>query len=165
MKKQNLKKLNFASPLERLIAFLIDVLVVSLIYYFFILFIPPKIVNQTLSPLKGIISATPQLIPSLEFSFLKAFLSINLLHSLVNYIYSVYFIGSKGQTIGKIIVGIKVVDISSRKHPSFMIAIVRETFGKFLSGIFFVLGFLWILWDKQKQGWHDKLANTFVVKV
>jgi len=34
----------------------------------------------------------------------------------------------------------------------------------FLSAILFCLGFLWIGWDSRKQGWHDKLANTYVVK-
>ena len=27
-----------------------------------------------------------------------------------------------------------------------------------------VLGFLWMVWDHRKQGWHDKLAGTYVVK-
>ena len=27
-----------------------------------------------------------------------------------------------------------------------------------------VLGFLWMAWDHRKQGWHDKLARTYVVK-
>jgi len=26
------------------------------------------------------------------------------------------------------------------------------------------LGFFWIIWDKKKQGWHDKIAGTLVVK-
>ena len=26
-------------------------------------------------------------------------------------------------------------------------------------------GFLWIAWDKKKQGWHDKIAKTYVIKV
>jgi uncharacterized RDD family membrane protein YckC len=27
------------------------------------------------------------------------------------------------------------------------------------------IGFIWILFDARKQGWHDKMANTVVVKV
>jgi uncharacterized RDD family membrane protein YckC len=32
-----------------------------------------------------------------------------------------------------------------------------------LSGIVCLLGYLWMLWDKEKQTWHDKLATTVVV--
>jgi uncharacterized RDD family membrane protein YckC len=27
------------------------------------------------------------------------------------------------------------------------------------------VGFLWIAWDKEKQGWHDKIAGTVVVRL
>jgi uncharacterized RDD family membrane protein YckC len=27
------------------------------------------------------------------------------------------------------------------------------------------LGFFWILWDKDQQGWHDKIAGTVVVRL
>jgi uncharacterized RDD family membrane protein YckC len=27
------------------------------------------------------------------------------------------------------------------------------------------IGFIWIIFDRRKQGWHDKMANTVVVKV
>ena len=36
--------------------------------------------------------------------------------------------------------------------------------GYILSGIFLYLGFLWIAWDGRKQGWHDKIAGTVVVR-
>ncbi|MBI5649101.1 MAG: RDD family protein [Chloroflexi bacterium] len=32
------------------------------------------------------------------------------------------------------------------------------------SGFVFALGFIWILFDTDKQGWHDKIAGTYVVK-
>jgi uncharacterized RDD family membrane protein YckC len=34
-----------------------------------------------------------------------------------------------------------------------------------LSQFFCYLGYLWMLWDKRKQTWHDKIAGTVVVKV
>jgi uncharacterized RDD family membrane protein YckC len=36
--------------------------------------------------------------------------------------------------------------------------------GMEISGIVLFLGYLWILVDKKKQGWHDKIARTYVVK-
>jgi uncharacterized RDD family membrane protein YckC len=42
--------------------------------------------------------------------------------------------------------------------------LVREWIGKWISGLIFGLGYLWILIDKDRQGWHDKLVSTYVVE-
>jgi uncharacterized RDD family membrane protein YckC len=34
-----------------------------------------------------------------------------------------------------------------------------------ISGLILDLGYLWILIDENKQGWHDKIADTYVVRV
>lgn len=73
------------------------------------------------------------------------------------------FTGLKGQTLGKMLVGIKVVDAQGNR-PGLASAALREILGKLVSAIVFFLGFLWIAWDRQKQGWHDKIAITYVVK-
>ncbi len=36
--------------------------------------------------------------------------------------------------------------------------------GYYLSAIPLLLGFVWVAFDKRKQGFHDKLAGTFVVR-
>jgi uncharacterized RDD family membrane protein YckC len=33
-----------------------------------------------------------------------------------------------------------------------------------VSGAVIFIGYLWAFWDKNKQTWHDKVANTYVVK-
>lgn len=71
--------------------------------------------------------------------------------------------GLKGQTIGKMAVGIKVVDAQGNK-PGLGIAALREIPGKLISTIVLSIGFIWIAGDRQKQGWHDKIANTYVIK-
>ena len=76
--------------------------------------------------------------------------------------YFVYFWSSSGQTPGKMIMGIKVVSVDGGP-VSVGKAIVR-LIGYAISGIVIYLGFLWIIWDKGKQGWHDKIAGTYVVK-
>lgn len=68
------------------------------------------------------------------------------------------------QTAGKKLLGIKVVD-SAGQTPSYFTFFLREIIGKFISGIVIGLGYLWVIWDPKKQGWHDKIANTFVIKV
>ena len=77
--------------------------------------------------------------------------------------YFVFYQEYAGQTLGKKAMGIKVVDYSGGK-PSYMTFFLREIIGKFISGFVFGLGYLWILWDPKKQGWHDKIASTYVVK-
>jgi len=78
------------------------------------------------------------------------------------WLYYWLFIGLKGQTIGKMAVGIKVVNVAGCA-PGLGRAALREIPGKIVSTIAIFLGFLWVIWDKRKQGWHDKIASTYVV--
>ncbi len=64
-------------------------------------------------------------------------------------------------TLGKRIVGIKVVDRDGRRLL-FPRALVR-TSTKLASYVALGTGYLWIAFTKSKQGWHDKAAKTFVV--
>jgi uncharacterized RDD family membrane protein YckC len=36
--------------------------------------------------------------------------------------------------------------------------------GYAISGIALDIGFIWVAFDARKQGWHDKIASTFVVR-
>jgi uncharacterized RDD family membrane protein YckC len=77
-----------------------------------------------------------------------------------------YFTGLwawKGTTIGGIVLGLKVVRHDGG-HVSFLVALVRALAAAF-SMIVLFLGFLWIAWDPEKQGWHDKIAGTAVLKL
>jgi uncharacterized RDD family membrane protein YckC len=47
---------------------------------------------------------------------------------------------------------------------SFVVALVRALAGVF-SALMLFLGFFWIGWDSEKQGWHDKIAGTVVVRL
>lgn len=69
---------------------------------------------------------------------------------------------TKGTTPGKSILGMYVVR-ESGERATFGTMLFREWIGKWISGFVFGLGFLWILFDKDRQGWHDKLASTYVV--
>ncbi len=67
-----------------------------------------------------------------------------------------------GYTVGKKIMGIKVV-MANGKQLDWVQAFVRSV-SKILSGTFFALGYLWMLWDENSQTWHDKIADTVVVE-
>jgi uncharacterized RDD family membrane protein YckC len=69
---------------------------------------------------------------------------------------------NKGQTVGKMAVGIKVVDKNGNK-PGLGQAALREIVGKTVSAIILYIGYLMVAWDSQKQGLHDKIADTYVV--
>jgi len=77
-----------------------------------------------------------------------------------------YFSGMwawRGTTIGGIVLGLKVVRADS-EPVTFTVALVRALAGAFSIVVLF-LGFLWIAWDGDKQGWHDKIAGTLVLKL
>jgi uncharacterized RDD family membrane protein YckC len=57
-----------------------------------------------------------------------------------------------------------VVDFESAGSVPIGRAMVRSLVRTFLSGLL-MLGYLWMLWDPQKQTWHDRLTHTTVVPV
>lgn len=81
---------------------------------------------------------------------------------LMDMIYFIWFHGTVGQTLGKRLCGIRVIRISGEKM-TLGIAFLRWV-GSLISGILFFLGFIWIAFDRRKQGWHDKIAATLVVR-
>ena len=68
----------------------------------------------------------------------------------------------KGSTIGGIICGLQVVRVDGRPID-WPTAIVRAL-SCFLSLAVVGLGFIWIAIDHDRQGWHDKIAGTAVVR-
>ncbi len=80
---------------------------------------------------------------------------------LTDMVYFIWFHGSIGQTPGKMLFGLRVIQVSGEKM-TFGVAFLRWV-GYLISGLFFWLGFLWIAFDGRKQGWHDKIAATLVI--
>lgn len=71
--------------------------------------------------------------------------------------------GRTGQSVGKSALHLRLVDSRTAQPVGAGKAFLRE----FLSGLFnnaCFLNLLWPLWDDQKQTWHDKVANTYVIK-
>lgn len=67
-----------------------------------------------------------------------------------------------GGTIGKLLVGVEIVDLGGSRI-SFRRAFFRNYIGYMVSGMFLWLGFIWIFIDKDRRGWHDMVSATQVV--
>jgi uncharacterized RDD family membrane protein YckC len=76
---------------------------------------------------------------------------------------TIVFWSSQNATPGKMAIGAKIVDASTGDAPSLGQYIGRYL-GYLLSIIPMGLGLLWIGFDRKKQGWHDMLAGTVVVR-
>ncbi|MEW6244317.1 MAG: RDD family protein [Bacillota bacterium] len=91
----------------------------------------------------------------------EGFLVFGVVTYLFIIIINLYFM-AKGTSMGKRLLGMRVYRTSGTR-AGFLLMLIRESIGKTISGLVFSLGFLWLLWDKDIQAWHDKVAGTVVV--
>ena len=86
------------------------------------------------------------------------------LQTLLGVAYFVYFWSKygKGQTLGMRALNIKVVKTDGSQLDA-VGAFIRYV-GLVIACIVFFIGVIWAAFDAQKQGWHDKIAGTYVVK-
>jgi uncharacterized RDD family membrane protein YckC len=78
--------------------------------------------------------------------------------------YNVYFWSTTGQTIGKKVMGLKVVSAETGQILGVQGAVIRYVC-TIVSSIPLGLGYFWALWDPKHDTWHDKLAKTKVISV
>jgi uncharacterized RDD family membrane protein YckC len=89
----------------------------------------------------------------------------NGLNTLVGLAYSMYFWSSygHGQTVGNRIMKLRVIKTDGSELT------LTDTFlryvGLILSFLCLFIGVIWVAFDANKQGWHDKIASTYVVKI
>lgn len=76
--------------------------------------------------------------------------------------YFTFFIGWSGQTPGKKLLGIRVVRTDG--SPVDYATAFNRFIGYTISGGVFLIGFLWALFDRNGQTWHDKMARTMVIR-
>ena len=76
---------------------------------------------------------------------------------------SMLFLIVAKRSIGKAILGVSITNIHGGETGRGR-TLVRELLAKPLSGAWLPFGFLWGAWDERKQGWHDLLAGTSVVR-
>jgi uncharacterized RDD family membrane protein YckC len=79
---------------------------------------------------------------------------------------AVYYVvlegGPSGQTLGKKAAGIRVTGLADGAPIGYGRAAIRYL-GRIVSSIPVFLGYFWMLWDGEKQTWHDKFARCVVV--
>lgn len=151
---------HYAGFSSRLIAFLIDTVIIAAIFLFVSWFI---VTSWNMIHLEPVVRQLEE--KNLILKTLVTFITSPLFYSLVTFLfvvtYYVFFWTIAGQTPGKGIMGLKILP---RKGGKLKLgrAILRYL-GYYLSIIPLGLGVLWILVDDRRLAWHDKIAGTCVV--
>jgi uncharacterized RDD family membrane protein YckC len=138
--------LNLAGVGQRLASYLVDVIVLSIFYIALIFLFGVQIEEVAVA----------------GGDFSTAFTAVYVLMAAIGIGYFTYFFG-KGQTPGMKLVEIKLVRADRVEPVGYKKGFFRWV-GMEISGMVFFLGYIWILIDKKRQGWHDKIAGTYVVK-
>jgi uncharacterized RDD family membrane protein YckC len=82
---------------------------------------------------------------------------------LIGLAYNWYFWTRKdGQTPGKSLMKIRVIKTDG--SPISDTDVILRHVGYVINDIVLGIGYLWAIWDENHQGWHDKIAKTYVVK-
>ena len=142
---------------RRLVAFLID----KVILYFvsLILLLIGLLALGLKGDMLGRVLASPADLTNGMGVFALLYLTASLLAGMT---YFTWFHGIVGRTPGKMLLGLRVIQASGDPiTPG--IAFLRWV-GYLISGPLFCLGFLWVAFDGRKQGWHDKIAATLVIR-
>jgi uncharacterized RDD family membrane protein YckC len=134
--------LSIASIRQRAAAFGIDEVLLSVILMV-ILWNP--IANAT--TLEDMIAVTN--------SFLLEYMAIKI-------VFQTFFTMQYGATIGKIVMKIRVIELSTLSNPTFLCAFNRSVF-RVVSEILFYLGFAWAMLDPYRRSWHDRTGRTLVI--
>jgi uncharacterized RDD family membrane protein YckC len=101
---------------------------------------------------------------SLAYTFYEANWNfMNIVAFALNMAYFTFFLGTRGQTPGKMVCGLKVVRLDG--SPVGFAQAALRTLGYYLNHFTLCLGFLWVAFDSRKQGFHDKIAGTFEIRL
>ncbi|MBD3841359.1 MAG: RDD family protein [Campylobacterales bacterium] len=139
----NIEKLQLATNSSRMKAFIIDDIIITLLVVL-ILWDKIALTNGDMIGVLEIMNG--------------AFLQIIVL----KFFYQTFFIWYYGQTIGKFIAKIKVIDFNHFGKVSLQFAIVRSL-GRIVSEAVFYFGFIFAYYTESRQTFHDKLGKTLVV--
>jgi len=125
-----------------------------------------------LSILSSIISFIIIVIADIDISLSNAHLSfvsntasgiLAITIAVLEFLYFGFFWSIYGKTIGMSLFNIKVVR-NDGSYPGFLRAGLRGTFGYWISGLILGIGYIWAAFDRDRQAWHDKIFDTFVVE-
>ena len=136
----------------RVVAALIDIVAVSIVT------VPVSAIIRIMTGIAGHVIAMPS--PGVEGA---SFLITGAFNTLVNWLYAALLESSSYQaTLGKMALGLKAIDLEGHRI-SFARATGRH-FAKILSLLMFLIGFIMVGFTRRKQGLHDMLAGTLVIR-
>ena len=152
----------YAGFASRAVAILIDVAIISLISA---VVIGAMSVFFDLPSVQRFINWSDSLVPGFSQVFvgLTSARFAGLFYILFMYLYFIFFFSTTGQTVGKAIMGLRVVTTDGKRmgvKRSFI-----RTLCYTLSLMPLGLGFLWVLGEDRRRAWHDKIAHTYVLYV
>ena len=151
----------YAGFASRLLAMIIDAVILVLVYIGLTWFIS---VSVKLLPIGRVFGFSLSALLGQEGSGqLVSTETVIAVFTLSTIIYYVFFWMMTGQTLGMIFLGLRVVTIEGRRLTVWR-AIIKFI-GFIIAALPFFLGFAWILVDNRRQGWHDKIAGTYVAYV
>jgi len=103
-----------------------------------------------------------QFLPMLSLLSCEVLRGIQLIITLLlGPLYFLFFWTLGGQTAGNAALGIRVLRLDG--EPMRVFNSVRRLIGYGLCIVTFGIGFLWVIWDDRRRGWHDRIAGTCVV--
>jgi uncharacterized RDD family membrane protein YckC len=149
----------------RLAAFLIDSYIISLIIGFFNFLLISTLILISGDFARRTFSEPPSNLVNPWYilgSFLLFILIIILVDLLIPIVYFVLMTTRFGTTPGKELFKIKIVDQNGNTPQSRRI-FLRETIGRSLNIFTLGISYLFVAFDKRKQGLHDKIAGTFAI--
>lgn len=112
----------------------------------------------------GIVSLSLPSLPGDAMQMLVIFIVLLTYVGFLSYSALVLALWAYGLTPGKWMLGIRVVRRDTGLAAGFWRMALRQIIGQFVSAILCYLGFIWALVDADKQGWHDKIAKTLVIR-
>jgi uncharacterized RDD family membrane protein YckC len=141
----------------RFVAFIIDAIVVCVICSPFVMMMVPSMMGAVLR--SGHRGPDPETMVTLMVTGFK----LKIITQAIAWIYEAWMTSSDRQaTVGKMAVGLKVTDLNGQRI-SFARATGRH-FAKILSAMVLFIGYIMAAFTERKQGLHDILAGTLVVK-
>ncbi len=145
-RKQSVRTVTLIGFSRRTIAALIDFLFITFIGFL-------------VAFLLGFLALFIEMFTAEQSQYLQGIVVLSFL--LVSVLYYLLSWTRSGSTMGKMVVGGRVVATNGAKL-SWGKAILRYI-GYLVSAVVFALGFVWVIFDKKRQGWHDKIAGTYVI--
>jgi uncharacterized RDD family membrane protein YckC len=83
---------------------------------------------------------------------------------IISIMYVGFFYSRKGATPGKMLFKLSVVNANDGTYLTFTQAAMRDTLGKFVSSIIFLIGFIMAAFDPNKRALHDRMFGTQVIR-